>query len=574
MLRPARPEEAPALTALAMRSKAFWGYDTSFMAACVDELTVSPQAIRRNPTTVVEAGGRVIGFYMLEPAGEREVELTFLFVEPEAIGQGYGGRLMRHAKAVAASLGYAALVVQGDPNAESFYRAAGGRKVGDRPSASIPGRKTCPCFTYHWCPRSPRAAIDGTNEGKEMKRDLDKLMEERDLDAAVVAGHTYGNPSLIYMLNNAEVTQGTVIKKRGEEAVFVHSPIERDEARASGLRLVNQAQYDYRSILREKGDPLQATVELYRRIFDDLGIEGQVGFYGKMDRGAAYLLLRALDEGLEGVQVRGEFERDLLESARATKDAREVAEIREVGRLTVEVIESTLDFLRRHPVKDETLVTENGDPLTIGAVKRYINRLLAERRLEDPEGFIFAIGCDAGIPHSKGREGDAIRLGQTIVYDIFPRRPGGYFFDCTRTFCLEYAPPEVERMYGDVAACVQAVAETVEVGMPARELQQFTCDFFARRGYPTIGSDPQTEQGFVHSIGHGLGLAIHEEPFFTDVPSNTRILEPGHVFSDEPGLYYPERGFGIRIEDVLWIDEGGRVHNLTNLGQELVVKMA
>jgi len=406
-----------------------------------------------------------------------------------------------------------------------------------------------------------------------VKQDLDRLMEERGLDAAVVSGHTYGNPTLVYLLSGADVSQGIVVKKRGEEAVLIHSPIERDEAAASGLRLINQAKYNYVSILREKGNRLDATVELYRRIFAELGVQGEVGFYGTADQGRAYLLLGALDKTLADVHVHGEYDQGLFETARATKDSAEIAMIRETATLTTEVMAATVQFMRRHRVQEETLVAADGSPLTVGAVKRHIQRLLAERRLEDPEGVIFAIGGDAGVPHSKGNPQDPIRLGQTIVYDLFPRRPGGYFFDCTRTFCLGYAPPEMEETYRHVAGCVEAVIAAVEVGMEARRLQQIACAFFEERGHPTVGSNPQTEEGFVHSIGHGLGLAIHEEPFFSDVPSNTATLQPGHVFTVEPGLYYPERGYGVRIEDVVWIDEEGKSRNLTGLPKRLVVEL-
>lgn len=404
-----------------------------------------------------------------------------------------------------------------------------------------------------------------------MRKDLDALMEERGLDVAIVSGRTYGNPSLVYLLRGAAVSFGIVVKKRGQEPVFVHSPIERDEAVATGMRLVNMGQYEYVSILREKGNQLDAMVELYRRIFADLEVSGEVGFYGVSDQGHSYVFLQALDAGLPDVHVRGEYDRSLFDLARATKDADEVALIKEVASLTCDVINRTVDFMRRHAVEDETLVADDGAPLTVGAVKRHILRLLAERRMEDPEGVIFAIGRDAGVPHSKGRPDDPIRLGQTIVYDLFPRRAGSYFFDCTRTFCLGYAPPEVAQAYQDVADCVDAVVSAVEVGVETKRLQQVACTVFQERGHPTVATDPQTEEGYVHVISHGLGLAVHEEPFFGDVPSNTRTLQPGHVFTVEPGLYYPDRGFGVRIEDVIWIDEGGQVHNLTDLPRELVV---
>lgn len=137
LIRPARRHEGEALSALALRSKAHWGYDAAFMAACVDELTIAAERIQKNPTYVLEEKRHVLGFYMLESPNDREIELGYLFVEPDIIGQGYGSQLMCHAKAKALELGYQAILIQGDPNAEPFYRAMGGRKIGNKQSASI-----------------------------------------------------------------------------------------------------------------------------------------------------------------------------------------------------------------------------------------------------------------------------------------------------------------------------------------------------------------------------------------------------------------------------------------------------
>jgi len=407
-----------------------------------------------------------------------------------------------------------------------------------------------------------------------LKTDLNQLMAERDLDAFVVSGKAHGNPAMYYLVNGANLTHAWVIQKRGEEPTLLCSPIERDEAAASGLTTVSFSKYDFLSILREHGDRLAATVELYRRMFADLDVSGRVGFYGQADQGRAWMLLNELDVRLDDVTVYGDFVTTLIDEARATKDASEAARIREMGRLTCSIVGQTIDFLRSHRVADGVLLEDGGTPLTIGRVHDEIGRLIAENGLEDPEGFIFSIGRDAGVPHSKGRPEDVVALGKTIVFDIFPCEPGsGYFFDLTRTFCLGYAPPEVKESYEDVRQCVEMLTDAYEVGQEARLYQQMTCAFFEERGHPTIGTDSQTEEGYVHSLGHGVGLAIHEEPRFSDDPTNKDVLRPGHVFTCEPGLYYPARGYGLRIEDVIWIDDDGEVHNLTGLPKELVVEM-
>jgi Xaa-Pro aminopeptidase len=407
-----------------------------------------------------------------------------------------------------------------------------------------------------------------------VKQDLDHLMDERGLDAALVGGGVHGNPAMYYLTNGVGLTKGFVLKKQGQEPVLLCWPMEREEAAASGLELVNMGRYEFTNILREKGDQLSATVELYRRMFADLEVSGRVGFYGLMDRGSAWALLNALDRQLENIEVYGDFDVTLIDAARATKDANEAERIREIGQRTCDIIRQTVEFLKSHQVKEEALVQADGTPLTVGRVHEQINRFIAEQRLEDPEGFIFAIGRDAGIPHSKGRPEDIVELGKTIVFDIFPREAGGgYFADVTRTFCLGYAPSEIEKTYQDVYECHAMLLEAFEVGTEARRYQQMTCEFFGSRGHTTIATDSKTESGYVHSLGHGLGLAVHEEPRFADVPSNTDVLQPGHVFTCEPGLYYPERGFGMRIEDDLWIDPEGTIHNLTDFPKELVIGM-
>jgi Xaa-Pro aminopeptidase len=397
-------------------------------------------------------------------------------------------------------------------------------------------------------------------------------MEERGLDAMVVAGAVHGNPAMYYMANGAGITNGFVIKKRGEEPVLFCWPIDREEAADSGLKTVNLARYEFATLLRELGDQLAATVELYRRVFAGLKVAGRVGFYGLADQGRAWILLNALGADLEGIEVHGDFDATLIDAVRATKDATEAERIREVGRRTCTVVAETVEFLKSHGVKDGALVQADGTPLTIGRVHEEISRLIAAQRLEDPEGFIFAIGRDAGIPHSKGTASDPLALGKTIVFDIFPREAGGgYFFDMTRTFCLGYAPPEVEKAYQDVHDCQTHLLEAYEARAGTKRYQQMTCEFFEARGHPTIAQDSQTEVGYVHSIGHGLGLAVHEEPRFSDLPTNTSVLLPGHIFTCEPGVYYPDRGFGIRLEDVVWLDEDGIAQNLTDFPKDLVI---
>ena len=148
LIRKAAEHEAALLSALAFRSKAYWTYPEAFMEACRSELSYSSKDLRRHLFYVAEAAGSVVGFYALIELSAQEMELEALFVEPEHIGHGYGRRLIEHAKATARVLGPSSLIIQGDPNAETFYLAAGGKRTGERESGSIAGRYL-PVFTIN-----------------------------------------------------------------------------------------------------------------------------------------------------------------------------------------------------------------------------------------------------------------------------------------------------------------------------------------------------------------------------------------------------------------------------------------
>lgn len=140
VVRPAAASEAAQLSALALRSKAYWGYDVDFIEACRRELTFDSNYVSSNAVFVAELDGKPVGFYALERLSDTEAELGALFVEPEHIGRGIGRVLISHAKQTARELGFETIVIQGDPNAANFYRAAGGVRCGELPSRSIPNR--------------------------------------------------------------------------------------------------------------------------------------------------------------------------------------------------------------------------------------------------------------------------------------------------------------------------------------------------------------------------------------------------------------------------------------------------
>jgi GNAT superfamily N-acetyltransferase len=139
-VRTARPEEAPALSELALRSKGYWGYDAAFLEACRAELTIDPATIGPWRITVAEVEGCPAGLSALSGDGP-EGELELLFIEPEMIGSGVGRVLFERAVETAAGAGIERIRIEADPGAEGFYQRMGAVRIGEAPSGSIAGRE-------------------------------------------------------------------------------------------------------------------------------------------------------------------------------------------------------------------------------------------------------------------------------------------------------------------------------------------------------------------------------------------------------------------------------------------------
>ncbi len=407
-----------------------------------------------------------------------------------------------------------------------------------------------------------------------MKNDLDTLMQEHDVDVILITGPAQHNPAMVYMTGGGHVSYADLIKKRNEAPVLFYNPMERDEAAKSGLKTINLMDYNFSELLQQaNGDYPLAIARRYQMMLGELGItSGKVALYGRSEIGTNYAIFSTLQREMPEINLIGEINNSILMLARMTKDEAEIERIRRMGKITTQVVGLVADYITSHASRSGVMVKPNGDPLTIGDVKQRINLWLSERGAESPEDTIFAIGRDAGIPHSSGNPSDPLRLGQTIVFDIYPcEAGGGYFYDFTRTWCLGYAPDEVQALYETVLSAYNKIAIKLKVGTPFNNYQDMLCELFSAQGHPTIKENPQTQQGYVHSLGHGIGLNIHERPWSGISSDEKDCLVPGAVFTLEPGLYYPDKGMGVRLENSLWVRPDGKMEILADYPMDLVL---
>ncbi len=400
-----------------------------------------------------------------------------------------------------------------------------------------------------------------------MKSDLDELMKAAHLDAIIVLGSAEANPAMYYFTGGGHISNAALFKKWDQPAVLYCNAMEREEAAKAGLQ-----------VKPIQTGAVEALVQAPKPFFEAEGITaGRVAIYGMVEAGDLVCMLNGLKETLPRIEVVGEpKDESMLLRAMETKDEQEVDRIRHMGQVTTEVVGMVAKYLTEREVNaDEVLLKEDGTPLTIGDVKGKISLWLAERGAREVEGTIFAIGRDAGIPHSSGTPSDVMRLGQTIVFDIFPAEAGGgYFYDFTRTWSLGYATPEAQKLYDEVKDAYQKVTENLDLNVPFKEYQKLVADEFHNNGHDTpIHTEGVLEHGYVHSLGHGVGLNIHERPFSRHTTPEDNVLKAGVVVTVEPGLYYPEKNMGARIEDTYWVRPDGTMELLAEYPYDFVLPM-
>jgi len=399
---------------------------------------------------------------------------------------------------------------------------------------------------------------------------FDGEMEKRGLETVLVIGEsTLGNPELAYVAGTTIPRGGIFVKRRGRDPILVVSNIDVGSARRGRVRKVQTyTDYHYERLIQRHGRE-RGYVKLLQSLLRSIGTEGRVCIYGHND----FSRLLSVADSLRrlGYRISGESDTTVIESLRETKDAAEVERIRDVGVRAAKVVRCTLQMLRECKVSAGKLKTKK-ETLTVGMVKSRINGLLAEHNLMAPEGTVFAIGKSSADPHEFGILSEPVRSGEPIVFDLFPMAADGYWFDLTRTYVIGKPSRRIRRMFEAVLDVQLKSLDSIQHGVPASQIMNHACDTFERYGFKTIratlkGDRAASRVGFIHSLGHGVGLTVGEKPYLSLLGKDT--LRTGQVFTVEPGLYEPKVG-GVRVEDTILLRRR-RIYNLTPLEKDLTI---
>ena len=350
---------------------------------------------------------------------------------------------------------------------------------------------------------------------KRVQAFLDK-MQEKELDGIII-----NNLKNIYYLTGFWGSNGTVFISRDRQI------------------LVTDARYIIAAKQEVTGFEIFAErdeLTTIAKIAKDMGLS-RIGFEDEISV-SYYHRMQAAFEGLELIP-----QTQFVEALRMIKDETEIATIRKACSISDQAFHDALEFIK--PGKTEIEIANFLDfrMRELGAAGLSFDTILAS-------------GINSSKPHAHPMH-KPVELGEAITMD-FGCLYEHYVSDMTRTIYLGHVSDEQAVIYNTVLKANQALIDQAKAGLGFRDFDKIPRDIIVEAGYG---------QYFTHGIGHGIGLDIHEEPYFSQ--TSTEVIKSGMVLTDEPGIYI-EGKYGVRIEDDILITDTG-CELLTLAPKELIV---
>jgi Xaa-Pro aminopeptidase len=361
----------------------------------------------------------------------------------------------------------------------------------------------------------------------------------------LIYGDTIRAPELRHEVPVAIPDAFLYAEKGGRRAVILHSlEIPRVREDAPELEIVPLESLGADELFAQGKPGWEIELEIALRACRELGIE-QATVPATFPVGHADHL-RA--NGIEVV-----VDRDLFDNRRRSKSETELAGIRRAQRASEAALDAARDLLRRASPNGAGLEAD-GEPLTSERLKRVIEDVFADHEVEGSD-LIVSHGPQTAVGHDSGS--GQIAPNEPIVFDLFPRdKATGCYTDMTRTYVVGEPTDEVKEWYRLVKDALDSSTAGVKPGVNGRLLFEQVCEKFHSAGYKTqLHKEPGEvlEDGFFHSLGHGVGLEVHELP---SMGRTGQELVPGDVITIEPGLYRSGYG-GVRLEDLVLVTKDG-----------------
>ena len=370
----------------------------------------------------------------------------------------------------------------------------------------------------------------------------------------VMAGISEHDANLYYVTGFLAPDSFAYACVKDEEYIIVSS-MERSRAEKESRvkNVISFENYDYSRRLKETNSPDAAFADTLAAIFKDIGVKSfrapETFPLGLADR------LRAKSIAVEAAVLP-------IEDRRMIKSPEEIELIREAQRVNEKALARVIGLIRKANVRGGILHV-NDKPLTSEGLQHEFDLVYAKHGYDTTETIV-AAGPAAADPHFTGK--GPLPANQLIVIDSFPHgKKSRYWADMTRTVLKGKPTKEMKEMYKLVLEAQEKALKAIKPGVPCKLIDDIVCDVFEKHGFGTTRTKAKT--GYIHSVGHGVGLDIHEQPRLSQ--TSTATLQPGMVVTVEPGLYLPDTG-AVRLEDIVVVTKNG-CENLTKFPKELII---
>jgi Xaa-Pro aminopeptidase len=392
-----------------------------------------------------------------------------------------------------------------------------------------------------------------------MLEDLDRLMEDEDVDSLLVYGNAFEIPDIFWLTGFRSPDTIAFLHNRGEKSLVAGTF--HTIARVTKESFIKRT-YDYtetaRRLMRD-GKRLNNYPKIWLKELLEAEFSGEV--IGIPDHLPASLLVAIQQLGYK-IKVLP----DILKIARATKSSSEIKLIEKAGKATIGAISQVLEMIKDADIGANNVIHHKGEPLTVRDVKLALDHFLLDNDAESAEDAIVAVGTKGFDWHYLGEPEDKLKAGVPIIMDVFPRlKREFYVADVTRTFVKGSPDPKVKQMFDAVLAAADSVVDTLTAGAQIDVVNLECYNTLKKHGFNSSRLDPGAEEGMTHGLGHGIGLAIHEKPSLYD---REALYEEGHVVAIEPGVYLKEFG-GVRMENDYVVTKGKPIRTTLGLDDSM-----
>ena len=338
----------------------------------------------------------------------------------------------------------------------------------------------------------------------------------------------------------------------GKETIVLASALE--VGRLQRLSKIDNV-FNLENFRTKNSDCVEGYVTILSNFLKKLGVVNVV-----VKKNCQVWIVNGLSENGINVNV-GDF---AILPQRLIKSENEVDEIRKCAAIVEKVFQEVRDAIASSSIGSDGKLILDGELLTSERLRKFIeDRSCALGAVA--EDTIVSCGDDACDPHNIGH--GTIYANQPIVIDFFPYlRNSGYFSDVTRTFLKGQHSDQQKKLYDAVKSAHDMAIDMVCDSASSDSITSKVINFFKNIGFKT-DTRSSSPSGMFHSLGHGIGLDIHERP---KVGFNGDILKSGMTITIEPGLYYRGIG-GVRIEDDLLVKSDGH-ELLTNIPYEFAIE--